>query len=257
MTYTNSATYRQKTNASLPAKLFYHNLSTGALFSADSGATWTARTLPETPDDGGALAYKGSTVLISRYNIVYRSVDDGATWTTVTFPAGTLQQGGPVFADANRFYMCPSSQGQILTSTDAITWTIVTVPSAYFYNTGGYGAIISYDSNNVILTGYNGSSGYDICALTNDGGVTWKITTVRYNSSTAMNSFGGDVSVSPDGLGGGTAVFGGQNGGGYYGGNTGNVCSKATAVAGGGFYRTGTNAVTATNAGAYVYTRVE
>ena len=106
--------------------------------------------------------------------------------------------------------------------------------------------------------GFNGGTGYEICALTTDGGVTWKTTTISYINPTApTNSSAGDAFVTPDGLGSGTTAFGGSNGGGYYGGNTGNVISKQTAVAGGGFYRTNSTAVTPTNANALVYARVD
>jgi hypothetical protein len=258
MAFYSTATYYQKTNSDTPAKLIYSN-NTSSLFSADSGATWTSRTLPGNgTNTTSSLAYKGSTVVLTNTSIAYRSVNDGASWTPIVFPAGTLASGGVVFSDANRFYFCPQNQPQILTSTDAITWTIVSVPAnAFGVNSGGgYGGILAYDSNNVVLIGYNGQSGYDICALTTDGGVTWKTTTVT-NSNSVNATFAGDAYMSPDGLGGGTTAFGGQYGGGYYGASPGNVCSKATVVAGGGFYRSGTNAVTATNANAYVYTRVE
>jgi hypothetical protein len=249
---------RQKVNATLPAKLFYHNKSTSATFSADNGATWTSRTLPANGGNGTAsLAYRGSTVLLNTTGFLYRSVDDGATWVSAVLPAGTLNNAGVVFGDANRFYFCPQTSPQILTSTDGITWTIVSVPANYFYALSNVGGIISFDSNNVILMGYNSNNGYDICALTNDGGVTWKTTTINYNQLTAATTSAGDAFVSPDGLGGGTTAFGGTNGGGYYGGTTGNVISKQTAVAGGGFYRSGSTAVTPTNANATVYTRVE
>jgi hypothetical protein len=248
--------YNQKTNATTPAKLFYTNQSTTALFSADSGATWTSRTLPLSTNSDSTLAYRGSTVLIGRSNGVQRSVDDGATWTPVIFPAGTLSNYGFVFGDANRFYFIPYTQPQILTSTDGITWTIVSVATGGFVVSGGWGGIISFSSNNVVLVGYNNSSGYDICYLTTDGGVTWKVTTITNQQNTTNELFIGDAFITPDGLGGGTSVFGGY-GGGYYGQTQSNVCSASTVASGGGFYRTGNTAVTATNSGASVYARVE
>lgn len=248
--------YQQKTNATIPAKLFYHNQSTSASFSADSGATWTSRTLPLAATADSTLAYRGSTVIIARTTGVQRSVDDGATWTPIIFPAGTLSNTGFIFGDANRFYFIPNAQPQILTSTDGITWTIVSVATGGFVCTGGWGGILSFSSNNVVLIGYNNQSGYDICYLTSDGGVTWKVTTITNQQNSTNELFIGDAFVTPDGLGGGTSVFGGI-GGGYYGNTQSNVCSAATVASGGGFYRTGNTAVTPTNANAYVYARVE
>jgi hypothetical protein len=257
--YSGTADKFQKLNSTDAAKLMYTaDTATTSYFSADSGATWTSRTLPI--DSSGAIAYRGSTVLISKSNTgVYRSVNDGASFTSVVFPVGTLSSSGLVFSDASRFYFVPQGQPQILTSTDAITWTIVSVPAnSMAIQNGAYqGGIIYYDSNNVILLGYNSQSGFDQCAITNDGGATWKNSSVTNLGSNTDYTFVGDAFVSPDGLGGGTAAFGGTNGGAYYGGTSGNVCSKTTAVAGGGFYRTGSAVVTPTNANAVMFARIE
>jgi len=258
--YSGTADYFQKLNSTDAAKLMYtDNAATTSYFSADSGATWTSRTLPI--DSSGAIAYKGSTILISKSNTgVYRSVNDGASFTPIVFPVGTLSSSGLVFSDASRFYFVPQGQPQILTSTDAITWTIVSVPAnSMAIQDGSYqGGIVYYDSNNVILLGYNNKAGFDQCAITNDGGVTWKNSSISSLSNNADYTFVGDAFVSPDGLGGGTSAFGGNSGGGYYGSSgTGNVCSKATAVAGGGFYRTGSAVVTPTNANALMFARIE
>jgi hypothetical protein len=67
---------------------------------------------------------------------------------------------------------------------------------------------------------------------------------------------GGDAFVTADGLGGGTAVFGGTNGGGNFGNTNGNVISKQTLDAGAQFYRAG-NSVSPTNVSAFQYMRVE
>lgn len=247
----------QKVNADTPAKFFYADGSLNARFTSDSGVNWSSRQLPLSSNLSSSLAYKGSTVLQSRSTIAYRSVNDGATWTPIIFPVGTLASGGAVFADANRFYFCPNNQGQILTSTDGITWTIISLPSNSFSVSAGVpvGGIISYDSNNVVLMGYNGSSGTDICALTTDGGVTWKNTAVTNIGANADFTATCDAFVTPDG--GGTTAFGGSAGGGYYGGTTGNICGLTTVTAGGGFYRTGSAVVTPTNANAVMFARVE
>ena len=71
-------------------------------------------------------------------------------------------------------------------------------------------------------------------------------------STSSQYAQAGDAFISPDGLGGGTAVFGGT-----YGNYNGNVCSQQTFDAGGAYYRAGAIAVTPTNANALVYVRVE
>jgi hypothetical protein len=245
----------QKLNANTPAKFFYHNGSTNSYFSADSGATWTNRTLPTNAN--WSVAYKGSTVLIGNTSLVYRSVNDGATWTTVTFPSGTLSNGAVVFADANRFYACIYAQPQILVSSDGITWTIVSVPANSFAFNSGIGGIISFDSNNVVLLGYCSPTGTEILALTNDGGVTWKNLTVNNISGNSYYAFASDAFITPDGLGGGTTAFGGSNGGAYYGGTYGNITNNADVIAGGSFYRIVNGTVTPTNANATIYARIE
>ena len=241
--------YYQKTNSTTPAKLFYHIGTTASRFTADSGATWTSRTLPLTSLTS-PLAYKGSTVLQSTSSLVYRSDDDGATWTAVLLPAGTLAQGGLVYADANRFYFVPNGQLQILTSSDAITWTIITLTAGTSTVNGQKGGIIAFSSNTVMLAQYNSASGYDVCLITLDGGVTWTASTSAQGNMTYP--INGDVYISPDGLGGGSAAYGGS-----YGWNGGRYISQQSVEAGGSFYRSGATAITPTNTGALVYVRVE
>lgn len=247
----------QKVNASTAAKLFYYDNTTTSYWTANTGATWTARTLPLTPDSSTAAAYMGTTaVLTSGSNLTtYRSVDDGATWTPVAFPVGTLNQGGTVYADSSRFYFLPYNSLQILTSSDAITWTIATLPVGAPSATTNNGSIVSFSSNSVLISNPL-TAGAGGCFATTDGGVTWATSILNITSFATAMTAGGDVFVTADGLGGGTAVFGGTNGGGSFGNTNGNVISKQTLDAGAQFYKAGAS-VSPTNTSAFQYMRVE
>ena len=252
ISYTYDATVFQKTNTTDAAKLFYTKENTTSFFSANTGATWSSRTLPMTATSDSAFAYKGSTVLMSKTTLgVYRSINDGATFTAVLFPLGTLSTSGQVFADASRFYFVPDNQNQILTSSDGITWTITTISAGAMYKNSDYAGIIAYSSTSVAIIGFAGG-GSNVMYMTTDGGVNWIPATASSVSSTYLYAHAGDAFISPDGLGGGTAVFGGN-----YGNYSGVVCSKQTFDAGGAYYRAGADAVTPTNANALVYVRVE
>ena len=129
----NPDTYCMQYNATDPAKLVIvaDPTLTTAYYSADSGATWSAdRPLPVTA--AGGFYYKGSTAIASNGSSIYKvSTDNGITWVTPTFPIGVLSSSLRVFADANRFYAATMSQAQILTSSDAVTWTIITLPQIW------------------------------------------------------------------------------------------------------------------------------
>jgi hypothetical protein len=252
----NAVNFYLQYNQSTPAKLVIvpGTGGTTAYYSADSGATWSAsRTLPSTNQNGG-LYYKGSTlVTANRSSLYYVSTDDGVTWTVPTFPIGVLGSNITFFADANRFYAGVAGQPQLLTSSDAVTWTIVTLSQNFSLATsitvGGNG-ILPFDSNTVVLLGYSNESGYNQTFFTTDGGVTW--TAAQY---TVGNTGGGwqvgNTFVTPDAGGVGFA-FGGA---GVTSANMTNVL-KADITAGGAFYRTGTTAITPIRTGSFSYVRV-
>ena len=241
-------------NETDPAKLVIlpGTNQTAAYYSADSGATWSAsRTLPTSGQNGG-LYYKGSTLVISNGgSLYYVSTDDGVTWTTPTFPVGVLSTNIKFLADANRFYAGVNAQSQLLTSSDAVTWTLVTLPQNFNLGTiitpAGYG-ILSFDSNTVVLLGY--VSGANQCFFTTNGGVTW--TGSQYTTAnTAGNWNVGNAFVTPDA--GGVGFSWGSAG--LTSANSPNVL-KADITAGGAFYRTGTTAITPIQANSFAYVRV-
>jgi hypothetical protein len=158
------------------------------------------------------------------------------------------------YADANRFYLGVYNQAQILTSSDGVTWTIVTTPINFStqYQAWGYGAaIIVFDSNTVVIYGKNDSNAGNMFFSTTDGGVTW-VAGQFVISTTGGGWTGGNVYLTPD-AGGIAICTTAEN----------NLVSpvkaevfKADVTAGGAFYRTGVTAITPTKTGAFAYVRV-
>jgi hypothetical protein len=254
----NASAFYLQYNQTDPAKLVIipGTGGTTAYYSADSGATWSAsRTLPTSGQNGG-LYYKGSTLVISQRSsgLYYVSTDDGVTWTVPTFPIGVLGANVTFFADANRFYAGVAGQPQLLTSSDAVTWTIVTLSQNFGLSTiitpAGNG-ILPFDSNTVVLLGYNSESGGNQTFFTTNGGVTWTAAQYTSASNTGGNWNVGNAFVTPDAGGVGFA-FGSA---GLTSANMTNVL-KADITAGGAFYRTGPTAITPIQANSFAYVRV-
>lgn len=254
----NPNNYIMQYNTTDPAKLIIKTgeSSTTAYYSADSGATWSAnRPLPNTNTNGG-LYYKGSTVITSSLsNTISVSTDNGVTWATPTFPVGVLGSALAVYADANRFYAGVSSQPQILTSSDGITWTIVTLSQNFqlgIVTTEIGNGIITYpgDSNTVVLLGYNSSTGFNQCIFSFDGGVTW--TGSQFTVGNIGDYWGvGGAFATPDA--GGIAFAYGMNG--ITTGQNTNVL-KSDITGGGAFYRTGVSTISPLRTNARSYVRV-
>jgi len=242
-------------NQSTPAKLVIvtQTSTTTAYYTADSGATWSANRPLPTSNQNGGLYYKGSTLVISSTAVYYVSTDDGVTWTVPTFPVGVLSTDLKFFADANRFYAGVMSQAQLLTSSDAVTWTIVTLSQNFelapIITATGYG-IVSYDSNTVVLLGYSNGSGFNQAIYTLDGGVTWTCSQYTVNN-TGGNWAVGNAFVTPDG-GGISFLWGNDN----LISDTSTNVFKTDITAGGAFYRTGTTAITPLRANSKAYVRV-
>lgn len=248
--------YYMYINHTDPAKmviLLNSGVST-AYYSADSGATWSAdRPFPFAGPAG--VYYRGSTIVASSsgQSIYKVSTDNGTTWVTPTFPIGTLGSTIGFFGDANRFYAGVVGQPQLLTSSDAVTWTLVTVSQNFQLQNRGTisgNGIISFDSNTVVLLGYNSNSGYNQFFSTTDGGVTW--TAGQFTTTNTGGFWGvGSAYVTPDG-GGVGFVFGMTD---FASGENTNVL-KSDITAGGAFYRTGSTAITPIRTGSLSYVRV-
>lgn len=243
---TGNALYRNTTD---PAKILMSNSSlTGntATISTNSGATFnTDITLPSLSYAYSSIAWKGSTMLYCNYasNVSLKiSTNNGTTFTSVLLPAGTLNSSGMVYADATRFYFFPASSGQVLTSTDGVTWTINTLPTtdggfSTYYGTG----IAYFDTNKVIICDTQGNM-----ALTTDGGVTWKV--MAQSSSISGGAYLGNLRVTPDG--GGLACAGTATN------DYRKVFSGSSVTAGGSFYKVSAADITPVRANAYSYVRV-
>ena len=249
-------TYYLQINTTDPAKLVIvaSPSGTATYYSADSGATWSAsRPLPS--NYPYSLYYKGSTLCVSfgGANDYRVSTDDGVTWSNINFPIGTLGSIFYFYADAYRWYAGGLSQPQLFTSSDAITWTLVTLSQNYALNQKGvsYGTgIVAFDSNTVVIMGNNSASGNSQFISTTDGGVTW--TMGQYTVSNYAGEWGvGSAFVTPD-AGGVGCYFGmtdlqsGENG----------LVLKADITGGGAFYRTGTTAITPLRTNALAFVRV-
>jgi len=244
-------------NTTDPAKLFFklNEVNTIAYYSADSGASWSAsRPVPYINLNGG-FYYKGSTIVASDGGTNYSvSTDDGVTFVAPTFPIGVLSTTIKFFADANRFYAGVSGQAQILTSSDAVTWTLITLPQNFnlTHEADYYGfGIMAFDSNTVVLLGNSTVSVNNWFCSTTNGGVTW--TAGQFTVANLGLNWGvGSAFVTPDGGGVGFAfgmsgLTSGQN----------TSVFKSDITAGGAFYRTGATAITPTKTGAFAYVRVD
>jgi hypothetical protein len=254
----NPNTYLLQYNQTDPAKLviFPDATSGSAYYSADSGATWSAdRPLPFAAAPTGGFYYKGSTLVCSNGStLFYYSTDNGVTWVRPTLPIGTLSVNLKMFADAYRFYAGTLSQAQILTSTDAITWTLITLPQIWNIDIPGsqYGyGLVSFDSNTIMFLGFQGSAGGNQCFFSLDGGVTW--TGAQYTKGTLADSWNvGNSFTTPDAGGvcfayGSVGLTSGQN----------TPVFKSDLTAGGAFYRTGLTAISPIRTDAVAYVRVD
>jgi len=254
------ANYYMQYNTTDPAKLIIMGGTSSSLayYTADSGATWSAnRALPNTASEGG-LWYKGSTVVFGTggsQGINKVSTDNGATYTNISFPIGILGTDMYFSADANRFYAGVQGQKQLLTSSDGVTWTIVTLSQTYSLTASstnfGYG-IITYsgDSNTVVLLGKSSASGTNQCIFSLDGGVTW--TGSQYTVGAISGNWNvGNAFSTPDA---GGICFAWGSAGYQSGQNT--PVFKSDITSGGAFYRTGTTAITPIRTNALSFVRV-
>jgi hypothetical protein len=249
--------YYLQVNTTDPAKLVMNVPgATTTYYSADTGQTWSAdRPLPAGFEYVYSLYYRGSTLCIGNgaANGYRVSTDDGVTWSSIVFPIGTLGTNFYFYADAHRWYAGAMSQPQFFTSSDAVTWTLVTLTQNYSMNQEGtsYGTgIVSFDSNTVVIMGNSAATGYNQFISTTDGGVTW--TAGQYTVNNASGAWNvGSAYVTPDAGGVGFA-FGSTD----FQSSENTLVLKADIVAGGAFYRTGTTAITPIQTGAFAYVRV-
>lgn len=240
-------------NQTDPAKLIiWTTTGYAAYYTADSGATWSAnRALPFTIS--GGLVYRGSVLVTSNDGtLTYVSYDDGTTWVVLPAPIGVLGLQTQVNCDASRFYVGITGQLQMLTSSDGVTWTLVTLPQKYHIGaqSGFLGPGIAYfNSNTVIINGYSNQSGYSQFAITLDGGVTWSMGQFTV-ANTAGGWQGNNIFLTPDG--GGIAFQLGS----VLGNPSGPVIFKTDVDNGGAFFKTGNSVITPIRTNALSFVRV-
>lgn len=153
------------------------NDTTGWRTSTD-GATWTARTGPDT-NAGRSIAFgTGIFVTIAAPN-AYTSTD-GITWTTRSaslngsFSCEALFYGGGLFVAMGQN---GSTQDLAYTSTNGITWTARTVPAIAGYEH------IAYGNSIYVATAGTLWSGSSTTYATSPDGVTWTSRTLPFTAT--------------------------------------------------------------------------
>lgn len=170
------------------------------LATSPDGITWTARTVGFTVYEKNALAFGNSVFAVRVGAVIYTSAD-GATWVNRGTPSITPSIG-PFFAK-DRFVIGNGS-GQLMSSTDGITWSAMTNPSGGSYYlrtaTGGNGSAVVGLSNNYAyhtrdFSGWDSQSlpnrmdwiaygAYRFAALNSGTGANTAYATVPYNYET-------------------------------------------------------------------------
>jgi photosystem II stability/assembly factor-like uncharacterized protein len=239
-----SASYGITRNQSDPLKFILWNGSSAPRYSADGGVTISGDR-PFGVSVPSSIVYVGNTVLVSDSAGAYKSTDNGSTWTAIsTWPSGTLGFGGYFLYDGYRYYFVVYGQAQVLTSTDASTWTLRTLTT----NTGttSIKGNFSFDTNVVCIQ----AQSYLISST--DGGVTWQ---TAYVSSTPPGSTYSGQNWYTTTNGGGFVNYGS----GFSDDNGGAAASfsKASVVAGGSKYKITSSTITPIRTNAYAYVRVE
>jgi hypothetical protein len=170
--------------------------TSGALYvSTNTGQSWTARSLPVISSlTLSAIAYAGNTVIyVAPNGTAWRSSDNAATWTQISNTTlGVLANPINIVHDGFRFYMLyQGGIGALSTSTDGITWTARSIPVTSladftsYYNSfnrtspPNQSSSVTYaaatNSSDVMIT-TTVSSITSRNILSNDGGVTWVVT---------------------------------------------------------------------------------
>lgn len=203
----------------------------GAVLTSWDGVTWTnVGDLPNFDKEPTLAFGRGMFVAAGKINgsaasqICYSP--DGRTWSTATFPAG-IPQIREISASSDQFVAVGDS-GTVLTSTDGITWSFVTVAGTpAFKHVTHNGSVWMAISNNTssnqdetVWTSTNGTSwsqqtdlDFDVDGLigragklyaigwyggieySNDNGVTWQSAVTPGSTRWSTNN----IAISPDG----------------------------------------------------------
>lgn len=148
--------------------------NSGSALTSTDGTTWTPRTTGSNSTWVG-VAY-GSSLFVAIQNSAIRTTPDGVTWTARTV-TGTLSGNLSRISFANGVFVIVSSTGEIVTSSDGITWTeVFTSPVS-----GGSG--LAYLENSLWITSHNnGRFCYSF-----DNAVTWQEISSLNNSPISLS----------------------------------------------------------------------
>lgn len=136
--------------------------NSGVILTSPDGNTWTQRTNPDAGQSYDRIAWNGTKFCALRGdNLNYITSTDGITWSLSTFPASGVNFTYQVVAKTGLFVVLINGTHDMLTSPDAVTWTLRNVLAAV-----NQWAAVDYDGSNFLFT----SNGYDnFCATSPDG----------------------------------------------------------------------------------------
>lgn len=100
--------------------------SSPAILISSDGISWSSYTGIPGQSNIKSVAY-GNGIYVSAGSTIAKSVDSGTSWSIVNMPV-SLFAGGLVLFKNNTFIVAGISQTSCCVSTDAITWTIRTLP---------------------------------------------------------------------------------------------------------------------------------
>ncbi|MFZ6731986.1 hypothetical protein ACO0LG_08715 [Undibacterium sp. Ji42W] len=250
---TNSTNVRYRTNPTDPLKLMAVSVSsTTAAYSANAGASWTARTLPITPVTPGSFFTRGSLQVLCNQTVAYKSLDDGASWSQLLAPSGFTGPISAVYADANRWYMLSSISNQVAISTDLVTWVVRNISNPAPSAVAAYitpMTLASTDANTIL--GISPVNTIPCCLMSSDGGTTWYWGIGSSNATyTGLAAYAAAVTV-------GTPMFVGGGNAATYNTTACLLFALGSDIAiGGRQLRLSVNAVTPARANAFAYSRV-
>ena len=154
----------------------------GNLGLSSDGVSWTFSTpIGTTTSDFEDAVYVGNNTwyaCLGGSPYIAKSIDNGSTWSSLSTNLTTTKIPRQIFWK-NSNLIIPTSNGDVHTSTDGITWTERLTTS----NT--VGEIVEYNSTFYIFIGKN-TSPFTIYFYSSEDGITWSLN----DSETLASSFG-------------------------------------------------------------------
>lgn len=143
----------------------------GYIATSSDGATWTQRT-SAISNTLARVASSGSLLvcLVSGTSTVYQTSPDGITWTSRTAPGGSKFYSDVYYNPETTLWVLVSTNGDVWTSTDAISWTLRTTGSLLYSpkRVVSRGGLIAIGLNHAFTEG-------GVAVLfTDDLGATWQ-----------------------------------------------------------------------------------